>query len=354
MQTISQPNPPVNAQIYVTLARAAGAQIYRPVIVSDHGQRPAPVAIKRPTLRNTLSKTMTYAAAKGYPFLSPPDLADATRALQAELASQYNITVTLHEPAPTCLALEDPAPQTPQPLQAATVQRVCAWCGASLGSYEDDNAKPGDVSHGICSSCYEKARKEAEETVKPKPAKLELQTATTPEGTYELAVLPGENVTELAAAADAVIAESASKPGLGPDFTDADLDALFTRELTRPLAPIRPVPTHPTIGAQFYHDDDCTCERCQKASQCSARLYSDNSRVSVWDVASPSGQTYRVVVNQGSRVVTCNCEHGVHQHRATCAHAQAAWLAYSQPVERSRVAFMPISQKMHEQQYFSN
>ena len=41
---------------------------------------------------------------------------------------------------------------------STTVLRICAWCGAVLGSYEDDNAKPGDVSHGICAKCVEEMK----------------------------------------------------------------------------------------------------------------------------------------------------------------------------------------------------
>ena len=41
----------------------------------------------------------------------------------------------------------------------ATVLRICAWCSAVLGSYEDDNAKPGSVSHGICTKCVEEMKR---------------------------------------------------------------------------------------------------------------------------------------------------------------------------------------------------
>mgnify|MGYP001339235825 CR=1 FL=1 len=93
--TLSHLDP--TGQTYVTLGQAAGAQrLYAPIIVTPRGRRPAPINIRRHTLRNVLSMAMSYASAKGLPFrleAAHSDLATEASAVQAELAERHGIEV---------------------------------------------------------------------------------------------------------------------------------------------------------------------------------------------------------------------------------------------------------------------
>ena len=42
----------------------------------------------------------------------------------------------------------------------AKMKTYCAWCGKFLGLVKCAAAQAGNVSHGICETCYEKAMKE--------------------------------------------------------------------------------------------------------------------------------------------------------------------------------------------------
>ena len=47
------------------------------------------------------------------------------------------------------------------------IKKVCAWCGASMGTIEcnNQNSSPSQTSHGMCDECLEVVMAELEEAV---------------------------------------------------------------------------------------------------------------------------------------------------------------------------------------------
>lgn len=193
MQTLPRTQHNVNPQsvaTYVTLASAGSATgIYKPIIRDDRGSRPCPIYVHPATPRNVLSMAMSYAASKGFPFrLEHPELASEAASVQAELAENYGIVVEV---------------------KAATIKVVCAWCGKDLGTQDDPDGR-GGVSHGTCGDCAEKFRKES------KPSATGSLTA---------------EVTD--AEIDELFAPVEPGPDQGWEFTDEELNELFTGEAKR-------------------------------------------------------------------------------------------------------------------------
>lgn len=85
----------------------------------------------------------------------------------------------------------------------------------------------------------------------------------------------------------------------------------------------------PASNRDFYHGHGCTCPRCEKAHACEVMVQGVGSGAIVYRITTPVGKEYMPVVNKSSEVVTCNCPNGLHLYRATCYHAQAAWLNYT-------------------------
>lgn len=101
---------------------------------------------------------------------------------------------------------------------------------------------------------------------------------------------------------------------------------------------------------RFYHDAACDCARCQKAQACTTKVFGAGAHAIIFDVTSTSGKIYRVVVNKSTEIVTCNCPAGVHNYRATCSHAQRAWLEYMKPDKPTALGreYLPLSQRTEE------
>ena len=130
----------------------------------------------------------------------------------------------------------------------------------------------------------------------------------------ELLLLPGEDPAAVVASVEAFLAESESKPGYG--YPDPELGKLWSGE--------------PQAGRdhEFYHSHGCTCARCEKAHTCQVQIHGVGAGAIAYRIQTPAGKEYQPVVNIRSRVVTCNCANGQKLYRATCYHAQAAWLNY--------------------------
>jgi hypothetical protein len=116
----------------------------------------------------------------------------------------------------------------------------------------------------------------------------------------ELAVLPWEDSDTLLTDAENFLAESDARFEISPDAERKD----------------------------FYHGFGCTCARCTKAHDCSVQVAGVGAGAISYRITTPAGKNYLPVVNIRSRVITCNCPNGQHLYRATCYHAQAAWLNY--------------------------
>jgi len=104
----------------------------------------------------------------------------------------------------------------------------------------------------------------------------------------------------------------------------------------------------------FYHDALCACPRCEKSRLCALKIFGATSATVIYEVSSPSGKIYRVVVNRRTEIVTCNCPAGMHNFRATCSHAQRAWLEYQQPDTKTALdyQYVPLSIRQHEREFF--
>lgn len=132
----------------------------------------------------------------------------------------------------------------------------------------------------------------------------------------ELLILPGEDPAAVVASVEAFLAESESKPGYGYPDDGPELGRLWSGE--------------PQAGRdhEFYHGHGCTCPRCEKAHTCEVQIQGVGAGAIAYRIHTPAGKEYQPVVNIRSRVVTCNCANGQKLYRATCYHAQAAWLNY--------------------------
>ena len=148
----------------------------------------------------------------------------------------------------------------------------------------------------------------------------DLVTHTTPSG-LELALFPWEDATACSEEAEAFLAESDARPWIG----FADEAATLARHWSG--AP-------DTDRHSFYHGHGCDCPRCEKAAACQVQVHGVGAGAIAYRVDTPKGKRYMPVVNKHSEVITCNCPNGQHLYRATCYHAQAAWLNY---ITRDRV-----------------
>ena len=130
----------------------------------------------------------------------------------------------------------------------------------------------------------------------------------------ELLLLPGEDPAAVVASVEVFLAESESKPGYG--YPDPELGRLWSGG--------------PQAGRdhEFYHGHGCTCPRCEKAHACAIEIQGVGAGAIAYRCKTPAGKEYQPVVNIRSRVITCNCANGQKLYRATCYHAQAAWLNY--------------------------
>jgi hypothetical protein len=130
-----------------------------------------------------------------------------------------------------------------------------------------------------------------------------------------LLLLPGEDAAAVVASVETFLAETDARPWVG--FGDEP-------ELSRLWGGAPDTDRH-----SFYHGHGCDCPRCAKASTCEVHVHGVGSGAIAYRVDTPKGKRYMPVVNIHSEVVTCNCPNGQHLYRATCYHAQAAWLNYT-------------------------
>lgn len=150
---------------------------------------------------------------------------------------------------------------------------------------------------------------------KNQPTVNGLRTARNAEG-LELLILPGENAAAVLGSVEDFLSETERRPWIG--FGDEPQSARHWSGAPE------------TQQQEFYHRHGCDCPRCQKAAGCQVTLHSGSiqSAVVAYRITTPAGKQYLPTINVRSEVIQCNCPNGQHLYRATCYHAQAAWLEY--------------------------
>jgi hypothetical protein len=83
------------------------------------------------------------------------------------------------------------------------------------------------------------------------------------------------------------------------------------------------MPSQAIDMTRYHHDQGHSCDRCNKARLCTVNLHGTTGRFTTYQVKSPSGQTYMVVINASGQA-TCNCMCGQSNYWSTCSHQQAA------------------------------